>query len=299
MKKTKVISQEPKVQVSFSLMDTKTGENFIENLSLVYLSKVDSVIFPLIPSCKEISEKSKLSAAKINVDFSLGINPLPKVRCAIGMLNPFVKGYNFYETLFDMEEFSLEKMKECFLELRDSGIDGIRFHPGDINEQEFVSIWEFITEIFPDGENTILLDRVNKSNAHLKNLILKAYQIGKPGLIVEVDGASSIDKDNYSDAIQTLATADIIIKDFLVKEKRKYKHLEIYLSGDINNKIKALSKIVNIPYQGITFGTCYNNSLSKFLCLVTDNIDLSIKSFYLEALNQLNNSYTLTTYRQN
>ena len=94
--------------------------------------------------------------------------------------------------------------------------------------------------------------------------ILKAYQIGKPGLIVEVDGASSIDRDNYSDSIQTLATADIIIKDFLVKEKRKYKHLEIYLSGDINNKIKALSKIVNIPYQGITFGTCYNNSLSKF-----------------------------------
>ena len=75
--------------------------------------------------------------------------------------------------------------------------------------------------------------------------------------------------------------------------------MEIYLSGDINNKIKALSKIVNIPYQGITFGTCYNNSLSKFLCLVTDNIDLSIKSFYLEALNQLNNSYSLTTYRQN
>tara|TARA_Y100001970_G_scaffold266394_1_gene355020 strand:- start:37472 stop:38371 length:900 start_codon:yes stop_codon:yes gene_type:complete len=299
MKKTKEISEKPKVQVSFSLMDAEGGDNFIENLSLVFLSKVDSVIFPLIPSCKEISQKSKLSAEKINEEFSLGINSLPKVRCAIGMLDPFLKNYNFYKPLSDMEEFSLEKMKKCFLDLRDSGVDGIRFHPGDLNEQEFVSIWEFIIEIFPAGGNTILLDRVNKSNAHLKNLIIKAYQIGEPGLIVEVDGASSFEKDNYSDTIQTLATADIIIKDFLIKEKRKYKLLEIYLSGDINNKIKALSKIVNIPYQGITFGTCYNDSLSRFLQLARDDIDLSIKSFYLEALNQLNNSYTLKTYRQN
>ena len=109
--------------------------------------------------------------------------------------------------------------------LSDKKIEGIRFHPGSLDLELFNLMWKIINDNFDRDFISIHIDRVNQSNAHIVNLLKKAYGDKSSSLIVEVDGASSVGNNSYNDTIQTLATADILIKEF---SKKIINHIKIY-----------------------------------------------------------------------
>ena len=107
------------------------------------------------------------------------------------------------------------------------------------------------------------MDRVNQSNAHITNLIKRAYGDKSSSLIVEVDGVSSIGDDVYRDTLQTVATADIIIKEFVKKKYKDFKNMKFFLSGEITPKTLSLANLCTINVNGLSHGSHYSNFLTK------------------------------------
>tara|TARA_B100001750_G_C15492680_1_gene592221 strand:+ start:568 stop:1470 length:903 start_codon:yes stop_codon:yes gene_type:complete len=287
------------LQLAFSLDSNSENELFNRRLIIAFLSKVNSIILPVSPEKLTLAKKCLQKAKKIHRELDLNFEQFPSIKFGVGMLNPQEDNFFFCGEKTCTQNSLIIRDFETFLsKSKSQGIMGIRLNPGIMDESKFLDMWKCACQLFGRENVSLLLDRVNKSNAHLKNLIKMAYQVNS-NLVVEIDGVSSSGGNDYFDSIQTLATADIIIKDFLVKERRQYKHLKIYLSGDINSKTKALAKLADVKYQGISFGTHYNQLFFKNLdpFLLKENL-FENKELLLNAIEKINSLYQLSTPRQ-
>ena len=199
-------------------------------LTLGGVSSFDISANPKSVKCvKEGIEDAFLLAKKL----SKTIKFTPFIKISIGALNPMKE--EFYclgsNNGFFSEEFIRENLSFCI----ENGSEIIELHCGNMEDDHFLKIWEIINEISKDEPKSINLNRTFQSNAHLVNLVKKAYEKNLSKPILQIDGATSQGKgESYSDTIQSLATADILIKDLKIKEKKLFKKMHVIICGDVN-----------------------------------------------------------------
>ena len=280
--KPKQAKQEEKkgLQFSLSIDNEKYYNLIIDKLTIIFLLEIDSIIFPAAHlQSKSIIESIK-NAQKLNELHNLGLTVNPDLRVSIGTLDP-MSPEKFYcsEKLLDSQSLyrNINQVEEEIIELKNRNINGIRIHAGIYDLDVFESIWTIMNSNFERNNLSLHIDRVNLSNAHITNLIKIAYGDRNSSLTLEIDGASSFGVNTYSDTIQTLATADIIIKEFLKKNYKNYKNLEFYLSGAINSKTISMSNLCDIQFDGLSFGSSYNNILFENIDM-EENLDKIVEN---------------------
>lgn len=240
-------------------------ELLLRNLSCILtlggVSSFDISANPESVKCvKEGMKDAFLLAKKLNET----IKYPPFIKVSLGALNPMKEEYNCLgsDNGFFSEEFIRENLSMCI----GKGSEIIELHCGNMEDDKFLKIWEIINELSKDEPKSINLNRTFQSNAHLVNLVKKAYEINRDKPILQIDGATSEGKgESYSDSIQSLATADILIKDLKIKEKKHFKKMHVIICGDINTKTTALALICNIEYSGLSLGHHYMSSHFDFL----------------------------------
>ena len=94
----------------------------------------------------------------------------------------------------------------------------------------FIGHSNIINENFNGQTISLRLSRKNLSNANIIELIKNAKSIFKNNLILEVDGISDFNEDNFNQTLQTISTADIIYKELNSKVPNT-KRIPILLCG--------------------------------------------------------------------
>lgn len=227
-------------------VDQKKHHNLdsLTNISCFYsLAGISGFDIPVVGThVYAIKEGIKL-ASKVSKDFGIKEFSEPYIKISIGS-KEFVQ-----EDPFPSISVLEEAVKECLNE----GIQIVEFHPGRMDEDTLYDYFETIKNLIDDQLISLNINRYNKSNAHLVNRSKQAFDLFGDKLMLQIDGGTALDsKNSYHNTIQTIATADILIKDLKVKERRKFKKLPILLSGDINAKTTGLAKLCEIEYNGIS-----------------------------------------------
>lgn len=106
---------------------------------------------------------------------------------------------------------------------------------------------------------TVNLNRKYHSNSQLKMLIDKFYElVPSDALHICVNGdEEDFDScgDDYFNAVQAIATCDILLKDLKIRHRKKYKNLKIYLTDEVNQKTIALARLCELDLDGFSFGS--------------------------------------------
>ena len=246
-------------------LEYESNELLLRNLSCILtLAGISSFDISANPESVKYVKEGIKDAFIINKNLNEGINNHPFIKISLGALNPLKEQY--YHLGSDDKFFSKSFIEKNLSACIEKGSQIIELHTGNMDDEQFLSIWKIINELSQDGLISINLNRVFKSNAHLVNLIKKAYEINRNKPILQIDGATSKGKvESYSDSLQSLATADILIKELKIKEKKRFRKMYIVLCGDINTKTNALALICNIEYSGLSLGHHYMNSHFSFL----------------------------------
>lgn len=167
--------------------------------------------------------------------------------------DPYLKINFALDKNFQLKDKHLNKIKSEIQQALSKKVNIIEVSPLDVDDEVLKEIFNFIDEVSEDQFISIHTHRIFQSNAHLVNRTKDAFNQFGQRLLLNVDGATQTNNlDTYDQTIQTIATADILIKDLKVKEKRKYKNLPVYLSGDINKKTTGLAKLCGIDYCGLS-----------------------------------------------
>tara|TARA_B100001758_G_C18413138_1_gene617362 strand:- start:1782 stop:2645 length:864 start_codon:yes stop_codon:yes gene_type:complete len=178
---------------------------------------------------------------------------------------PYLKVTFTLDHRFEIGNENLNQVKSKIKVALDKKINILEISPTDTEEEVLINILDFINDISEDQLISLHTNRVFKSNAHLVNRTKEAFDKFGSRLLLNVDGATQSNKsDTYDQTIQTIATADILTKDLKVKEKRKYKKLPIYLSGDINKKTTGLAKLCGIDFCGLSVSADIITSLNAY-----------------------------------
>lgn len=217
-----------------------------------------------------------------------GIKRASEIRKDLGMkefIEPFIKiSIGPREFLEEGPFTSLSDLEESVKECLSEGINIIEFHPGGMDEDVLYEYFETIKSLIDDQLISLNINRYNKSNAHLVNRSKHAFDLFGDKLMLQIDGGTALDSENsYHNTIQTIATADILIKDLKVKERRKFKKMPILLSGDINAKTAGLAKLCEIEYNGISVKL---ESIEEHNSLVYDLNEIG-KDEFTRNLNQM------------
>ncbi len=250
------------IQFTLSLENEKELDTLREQITILCLMGFDAIVFSNLAKNSDYLLQVLEDAKELNNKFKLGVEKFPYLKVAVGILDP-LKPTDFY----CMDQINhkgintnlLISFENIISSLNDKKIDGVRFHPGNLDLENFEIMWKIINDNFDRDFISIHIDRVNQSNAHIVNLIKHAYGEKSSSLIIEVDGVSSVGNDSYNDTIQTLATADILIKEFSKKNYKSFKNIQFYLSGEISSKTLPLAKLCSVDFNGLSFGSCYNN----------------------------------------
>ena len=120
----------------------------------------------------------------------------------------------------------------------------------------FIEKIRIINEIFNGQNISLRLSRKNLSNANIIELIKSAKSILKNNLIIEVDGISDCNKDNFNQTLQTISTADIIHKE-LNSKIPNIKRIPIKQSASIQIGFKISKRIPSFGF--INFLYCLLN----------------------------------------
>lgn len=290
-----IINDKGFLEATFAL-EYEENEVLISNLSCILtLSGISSFDVSANPQAVSYVKSGIDKASLISKALFEKINHRPFIKISLGALNPFIEEYHCIGSKKGI--FSIETLKENLSNCIKAGSEIIEFHLGMMEEDKFLDIWTIISQFSGDFPSSLNLNRVFLSNAHLVNLIKKAYLITEERTLLQVDGATSEGKDeDYSSTLQSLATSDILIKDLKVKERRKYKKLNLTLCGDINSKTTALALICNIDYCGLSLGHHHIVSSFEFIKPKIESIDLKEDMEQLKDIINIVKSY-LDKYR--
>jgi len=240
--------------------------HFFTNLVVIFsLAGISGFDVTLGPSSLRVVEEGLKKAKEQSMELNLDKFKKPYLKASIGVFNSDEEDI-FLLSDKPSKEFSKHFFLRNLKESIDIGLKIVEIHPGNLDEDILHEIFKSILSINEEILVSLNVNRLSKSNAHLVNRIKSLFDLFGEKLILQIDGASSIKEENtYHNTIQTIATADIIIKDLKMKEKRKYKKLPLLLSGDINRKTTALAKLCEISYNGISLGDHKSNSYLNFI----------------------------------
>ena len=254
----------------------------IQDLIIIF-SLVGVRCFDLSPK-KEIVEAANVAIKEAqSLSKTLGLEfSEPILNVSVGRINPFLGDYLLAEKTKSLDTFDLDLLETQLISLYQLGVKTFELHSSSIEEDLLEDIWRLLTKLVKDNYLLLNVNRNFFSNSQMVNLIKRLFYITpEKKMILVLDGATSADiGHSYSDTIQTLATADIAIKDLKIRERRAFKKLPIFICGDINRKTIALAKICSIDHQGISFG------------------DHGSNNFYLPVLNELNKSIESKLHRK-
>ena len=97
-------------------------------------------------------------------------------------------------------------------------------------------------------------------------------------------------EDNYNTTLQAVSTADVVNKAFNMRlnkktkriEYKKYKEVNILLSGGTNSLTSKLANQSDVRFQGVSIGTFARNLIYKN---IKDNYDYDDEGFYTDMKN--------------
>ena len=232
------------------------------------------------------------------IDISFDLELLLKVKEAINNSHKKLKdelniSQNFPLVFVSFETSSFLKLrnqdfKNSIQVLNDFDIDVIELHIDFFETDLFIGHSNIINENFNGQTISLRLSRKNLSNANIIELIKNAKSIFKNNLILEVDGISDFNEDNFNQTLQTISTADIIYKELNSKVPNT-KRIPILLCGGTNSYTSKLAEQCKVPYGGISFNLNYLR-IFKNLQKYNENL-LTNKKLFLEAINDLRNKF--------
>lgn len=189
-------------------------------------------------------------------------------------------------TSFSMKSFSKLEKNQIYKKiefLQDLHIDVIDIHLNEFNNPYNIDQLDLIGSIFEDKIISINLSRKRLSNAHMIDLLKTFRSNLRKNFIIEVEGIKFY-KNDFSQILQTISTADIINKQFK-QESPKYNKIPIILGNVNDNKIEELAYECNVPFNGISINyPCVKNFLENKENLFKDNK-------YIELINEIKKNF--------
>ena len=244
----------------FNFFDLSADLNVIEaaKRGLKYSDKTNNAYLCVSVGVKDDPHVSKAKTDKglcINCGKCLEICPqnavikkgkfyeISKIRC-IGCRKCVsecpVKALSMYHEEKDFDEF--------LPEITGKNIDCIELHISSENTEEIFSKWNYLNNNF-SGILSICADREIFGNEKLIKILKDMVKIRKSEkIIIQADGSPmSGGCNNFNSTLQTVATADLIIKNNIDSF--------ILLSGGTNSKSTELAKLCNVPINGVSIGS--------------------------------------------
>ena len=178
------------------------------------------------------------------------------------------------------------------------GAENIELHAAIAEDEYIMKEWEIVNESNPNGHNSMCLDRLHLGNFGLEHRIKLAKDIAGDRLIIQADGyPMSGGEDNYNTTLQAVATADVVNKAFNMRlnkktkriEYKKYREVNILMSGGTNSLTETLAYQSNVRFQGISIGTFARNLIYKN---IKEKYNYEDKQFYID-LNNIKEAYTI------
>jgi ferredoxin len=171
------------------------------------------------------------------------------------------------------------------------GAENIELHAAIADDDQIMKEWKIVNESNPNGHNSMCLDRLHLGNFGLEHRIKLAKEIAGDSLIIQADGyPMSGGEDNYNTTLQAVATADVVNKAFNMRlnkktkriEYKKYREVNILMSGGTNSLTETLAYQSNVRFQGISIGTFARNLIYKN---IKENYSYEDKGFYTDLEN--------------
>ena len=171
------------------------------------------------------------------------------------------------------------------------GAENIELHAAIADDEQIMKEWDIVNKSNPNGHNSMCLDRLHLGNFGLEYRIKLAKEIAGDGLIIQADGyPMSGGEDNYNTTLQAVATADVVNKAFNMRlnkktkriEYKKYKEVNILLSGGTNSLTSKLANQSDVRFQGVSIGTFARNLIYKN---IKEKYDYDDKGFYTDMKN--------------
>lgn len=146
---------------------------------------------------------------------------------------------------------------------KDAGAEMIELHAaGNLEDSVFLSALIEISKVFTDNFISVSIDRNDIStNDMIERLRIATLPFITnrylAGLMIQADGSPMSGGDNtYNATLQTIATADIIRKNF--------PFMYVIASGGTNMLTNTLAKLCGVKLNGIAVGTFARNSVKGY-----------------------------------
>ena len=193
-------------------------------------------------SCDSVCPQSAMKYAKVKKNKCIGCGRCAKV-CPKSAITFVSEEKNLSEVLPDIIE---------------KGVDCIELHAMGLNEEEVLSKWKYINEVF-GGILSICTSRGKLSDEKFVERIKTLLKDRKPyTTIIQADGfPMSGEKDDYKTTLQAVATSELVVNE----------KLPVYLliSGGTNNKTSELAKMCGICANGISIGSFARKAVKKYI----------------------------------
>lgn len=192
--------------------------------------------------CEEICPQKAIHYCKVKRLRCIGCGKCAKV-CNKGAIS-------YYNETKDL--------KEVLPPIIAKGIDCLELHAMGTNEEEILSNWGYINEIY-SGLVSVCLGRGQLSDEMLINRVKKMTE-GKAqySVIVQADGyPMSGGSDDYKTTLQAVACAEIVQNADLP--------VYVILSGGTNSKTAGLCNQCAINYDGIAIGSYARKIVKKYI----------------------------------
>jgi len=157
-----------------------------------------------------------------------------------------------------IERYSKEiSFSEILPPLIKEDIDCIEYHTITDNEEEVMQGWKEITDIF-DGVLSVCLDRSKLGNERLASRLNSMKNVCSNIFMVQADGAPmSGGSDDYRTTLQTVATADIVLKANITPY--------VIMSGGTNSKTMELARQCGLDVCGFAVGSYARKIVKEYI----------------------------------
>jgi len=163
-------------------------------------------------------------------------------------------------------EHNERALKKLLPECLEAGAENIELHAAVPSDTAIMEEWLVVNEAQPNNFISMCLDRAHLSNTQLADRIRKAVEISGERTIIQADGIPmSGGNNNFNTTLQAIAIADIINKDVILADKKKYKNLHMLLSGGTNDFTGKLAQMCLVPFSGVAIGTHARKIVKEFV----------------------------------
>ena len=168
--------------------------------------------------------------------------------------------------------FKCISFAEILPDIIDEGIDCIEYHTITDDENEVISGWKTINNMYK-GALSVCINRSKTSDEKIKDRLNKMKSTDRI-FIVQADGAPmSGGKDDFNTTLQAVSMADFAAKTNITPY--------IFVSGGTNSHTSKLLRMNNIDITGIAVGSFARKIVKKY----TDTEDfLTNKAVFNDAL---------------